>query len=50
MSWLTNDFVQERLWKATAAAQISRRAAYNSREFDPELVLFVLGARTNQVE
>ncbi|MFS7902303.1 putative transcription factor MYB-HB-like family [Helianthus anomalus] len=31
MSWLANDFAQERLWKATAAAQISRRAAYNSR-------------------
>ncbi|KAI3829832.1 hypothetical protein L1987_03960 [Smallanthus sonchifolius] len=31
MSWLANDFAQERLWKATASAQISRRAAYNSR-------------------
>ncbi|XP_076921762.1 chromatin modification-related protein EAF1 A-like [Bidens hawaiensis] len=31
MSWLANDFAQERLWKATAAAQISRRAAYSSR-------------------
>ncbi|KAK9057433.1 hypothetical protein SSX86_022268 [Deinandra increscens subsp. villosa] len=31
MSWLANDFAQERLWKATAAAQISRRAAYHSQ-------------------
>ncbi|KAL8215078.1 hypothetical protein R6Q57_004527 [Mikania cordata] len=31
ISWLANDFAQERLWKATAAAQISRRAAYNSQ-------------------
>ncbi|KAI3787897.1 hypothetical protein L2E82_00395 [Cichorium intybus] len=30
MSWLANDFAQERLWKVTAAAQISKRAAYNS--------------------
>ncbi|XP_024973715.1 chromatin modification-related protein EAF1 B-like isoform X2 [Cynara cardunculus var. scolymus] len=31
MSWLANDFAQERLWKVTAAAQISRNAAYTSR-------------------
>ncbi|CAH1417891.1 unnamed protein product [Lactuca virosa] len=31
MSWLANDFAQERLWKVTAAAQISQRAAYTSR-------------------
>ncbi|GJT09919.1 chromatin modification-related protein EAF1 B-like protein isoform X1 [Tanacetum coccineum] len=30
MSWLANDFAQERLWKVTAAAQISRRAAFAS--------------------
>ncbi|KAI4326385.1 hypothetical protein MLD38_031706 [Melastoma candidum] len=27
MSWLANDFAQERLWKSTAASQLSRRAA-----------------------
>lgn len=27
MAWLANDFMQERLWKTTAAAQISHKAA-----------------------
>ncbi|KAE8708113.1 Helicase/SANT-associated, putative isoform 2 [Hibiscus syriacus] len=31
MAWLANDFAQERLWKMTAAAQICRRVAFNSR-------------------
>nr|XP_043609211.1 chromatin modification-related protein EAF1 B-like isoform X2 [Erigeron canadensis] len=31
MSWMANDFAQERLWKVTAASHISRSAAYNSR-------------------
>ncbi|KAI7735698.1 hypothetical protein M8C21_032258 [Ambrosia artemisiifolia] len=31
MSWLANDFAQEHLWKVTAAAQISRRAAFASQ-------------------
>ncbi|KAI3782887.1 hypothetical protein L2E82_12945 [Cichorium intybus] len=31
MSWLANDFAQERLWKVTAAAQISKRVAFSSR-------------------
>ncbi|CAN0897912.1 Chromatin modification-related protein EAF1 A [Linum grandiflorum] len=31
MTWLANDFAQERLWKMTAAAQICRRAANSSR-------------------
>ncbi|KAJ9548053.1 LOW QUALITY PROTEIN: hypothetical protein OSB04_020596 [Centaurea solstitialis] len=31
MSWLANDFAQERLWKITASAQICRRAAFASR-------------------
>ncbi|KAK1408562.1 hypothetical protein QVD17_40443 [Tagetes erecta] len=31
MSWLANDFAQERLWKVTAADQISRRVAFASR-------------------
>ncbi|KAM7270143.1 hypothetical protein ACFE04_029357 [Oxalis oulophora] len=31
MAWLANDFAQERLWKMTAAAQISRRAAFTSQ-------------------
>ncbi|KAM7527408.1 hypothetical protein LguiB_030818 [Lonicera macranthoides] len=31
MEWLANDFAQERLWKITAAAQISRRVAVASR-------------------
>ncbi|KAJ0779613.1 putative transcription factor MYB-HB-like family [Helianthus annuus] len=31
MSWLANDFAQERLWKVTAAAQISRRVAFASQ-------------------
>ncbi|KAI3772874.1 hypothetical protein L6452_04068 [Arctium lappa] len=31
MSWLANDFAQERLWKITAAAQISRGVAVASR-------------------
>ncbi|KAL3517807.1 hypothetical protein ACH5RR_020396 [Cinchona calisaya] len=31
MSWLANDFAQERIWKITAAAQICHRVAYTSR-------------------
>ncbi|XP_050388260.1 chromatin modification-related protein EAF1 B-like isoform X2 [Argentina anserina] len=31
MSWLANDFAQERLWKLTAAAQICHRVALTSR-------------------
>ncbi|KAM5563088.1 hypothetical protein ABKV19_018000 [Rosa sericea] len=31
MSWLANDFAQERLWKLTAAAQICHRVAFQSR-------------------
>nr|GMD28014.1 chromatin modification-related protein EAF1 B-like isoform X1 [Ipomoea batatas] len=31
MAWLANDFMQERLWKRTAAAQMSYRAAFTSR-------------------
>ncbi|XP_020539175.1 chromatin modification-related protein EAF1 B isoform X2 [Jatropha curcas] len=31
MTWLANDFAQERLWKMTAAAQICRRVAFTSR-------------------
>ncbi|KAL7587536.1 hypothetical protein Lser_V15G38958 [Lactuca serriola] len=31
MSWLANDFAQERLWKVTAAAQLSKRVAFSSR-------------------
>ncbi|XP_074268479.1 chromatin modification-related protein EAF1 A-like [Silene latifolia] len=31
MSWLANDFAQERLWKMTAAAQNCRRVAFASR-------------------
>ncbi|KAA8543485.1 hypothetical protein F0562_021020 [Nyssa sinensis] len=31
MAWLANDFAQERLWKITAAAQISHRVALTSR-------------------
>ncbi|KAJ9176580.1 hypothetical protein P3X46_011879 [Hevea brasiliensis] len=31
MMWLANDFVQERLWKMTAAAQICHRVAFTSR-------------------
>ncbi|KAK3021641.1 hypothetical protein RJ639_046365 [Escallonia herrerae] len=30
MAWLANDFAQERLWKITAAAQISQRVAFAS--------------------
>ncbi|KAL8208417.1 hypothetical protein R6Q57_007829 [Mikania cordata] len=30
ISWLANDFAQERLWKVTAAAQVSRRVAFAS--------------------
>ncbi|XP_022144502.1 chromatin modification-related protein EAF1 B isoform X2 [Momordica charantia] len=30
MSWLANDFMQERLWKTTAASQLCRRAAFAS--------------------
>ncbi|KAG6386484.1 hypothetical protein SASPL_155387 [Salvia splendens] len=31
MTWLANDFTQERTWKIAAAAQISSRAAFASR-------------------
>ncbi|KAJ0796589.1 putative transcription factor MYB-HB-like family [Helianthus annuus] len=31
MSWLANDFAQERLWKITAAAQLCRRVSFASR-------------------
>ncbi|KAL9239119.1 hypothetical protein vseg_013469 [Gypsophila vaccaria] len=31
MTWLANDFAQERVWKLTAAAQICRRVAFSSR-------------------
>ncbi|XP_031100713.1 chromatin modification-related protein EAF1 B-like isoform X1 [Ipomoea triloba] len=31
MAWLANDFVQERLWKITAASKISYHAAFTSR-------------------
>ncbi|KAJ8749576.1 hypothetical protein K2173_026225 [Erythroxylum novogranatense] len=31
MTWLANDFTQERLWKMTSAAQICRRIALTSR-------------------
>ncbi|KAJ0234637.1 Chromatin modification-related protein EAF1 B [Hirschfeldia incana] len=31
MTWLANDFAQERLWKMTAAAQISHRVALTSQ-------------------
>ncbi|KAK1420606.1 hypothetical protein QVD17_22328 [Tagetes erecta] len=31
MSWLANDFAQERVWKITAAAQLSRRVAFASQ-------------------
>ncbi|CAI0561060.1 unnamed protein product [Linum tenue] len=31
MTWLANDFAQERLWKMTAAAQICRRVTLTSR-------------------
>ncbi|KAI3801144.1 hypothetical protein L1987_29247 [Smallanthus sonchifolius] len=31
MSWLANDYAQERLWILTAAAQLSRRVAFASR-------------------
>ncbi|XP_039039386.1 chromatin modification-related protein EAF1 B-like isoform X1 [Hibiscus syriacus] len=31
MTWLANDFAQERLWKMTAAAQLCRRAAFTSQ-------------------
>uniref|UniRef100_A0A7N0U951 Uncharacterized protein n=1 Tax=Kalanchoe fedtschenkoi TaxID=63787 RepID=A0A7N0U951_KALFE len=34
MAWLANDFIQERLWKIAAAAQISRRAALSSHVRD----------------
>ncbi|GKU86056.1 hypothetical protein SLEP1_g637 [Rubroshorea leprosula] len=37
MAWLANDFAQERLWKMTAAAQISRRIAFASHlRFDEQ--------------
>ncbi|XP_028214142.1 chromatin modification-related protein EAF1 B-like isoform X3 [Glycine soja] len=31
MTWLANDFAQERLWKITAAAQLSHQATFTSR-------------------
>lgn len=31
MSWLANDFAQERIWKITAAAQLCHQVAYTSR-------------------
>lgn len=31
MTWLANDFIQERLWKIAAAAQISHQVAFASR-------------------
>ncbi|TKY66125.1 Chromatin modification-related protein EAF1 A [Spatholobus suberectus] len=31
MTWLANDFAQERLWKITAAAQLSHQAFFTSR-------------------
>ncbi|RZC00320.1 Chromatin modification-related protein EAF1 A isoform B [Glycine soja] len=31
MTWLANDFAQERLWKITAAAQLSHQASFTSR-------------------
>ncbi|KAK7373646.1 hypothetical protein VNO80_07061 [Phaseolus coccineus] len=31
MTWLANDFAQERLWKITAAAQLSQQASFTSR-------------------
>ncbi|XP_019106451.2 chromatin modification-related protein EAF1 B isoform X3 [Beta vulgaris subsp. vulgaris] len=31
MAWLANDFMQERVWKITAAAQICHRVAFASR-------------------
>ncbi|KAG4138937.1 hypothetical protein ERO13_D07G163200v2 [Gossypium hirsutum] len=31
MTWMANDFAQERLWKMMAAAQISRHVAFTSR-------------------
>ncbi|CAN4093728.1 unnamed protein product [Withania somnifera] len=31
MVWLANDFVQERLWKMTAAAQLCHRVAFTAR-------------------
>ncbi|QCE11560.1 E1A-binding protein [Vigna unguiculata] len=31
MTWLANDFAQERLWKITAAAQLSQQASFASR-------------------
>uniref|UniRef100_A0A7N0TQI7 Uncharacterized protein n=1 Tax=Kalanchoe fedtschenkoi TaxID=63787 RepID=A0A7N0TQI7_KALFE len=34
VAWLANDFMQERLWKITAAAQISRHAALSSHVRD----------------
>ncbi|GJT69004.1 HAS subgroup protein [Tanacetum coccineum] len=32
MSWLANDFAQERLWKVSAAAQVSRQVALSSQK------------------
>ncbi|XP_022960255.1 chromatin modification-related protein EAF1 B-like [Cucurbita moschata] len=31
MAWLANDFMQERLWKTTAASQLCHRAAFAAR-------------------
>ncbi|KAF8394105.1 hypothetical protein HHK36_020310 [Tetracentron sinense] len=31
MAWLANDFMQERVWKTTAAAQISNQVAFTGR-------------------
>ncbi|KAL2336842.1 hypothetical protein Fmac_011288 [Flemingia macrophylla] len=31
MAWLANDFAQERLWKISAAAQLSHQASFTSR-------------------
>ncbi|OVA15959.1 SANT/Myb domain [Macleaya cordata] len=37
MAWLANDFMQERLWKTTIAAQICHLVAYNGRSrFDKQ--------------
>ncbi|XP_057457383.1 chromatin modification-related protein EAF1 B-like isoform X2 [Lotus japonicus] len=32
MTWLANDFAQERLWKITAAAQLGHRVAFTCRQ------------------
>ncbi|XP_038693965.1 chromatin modification-related protein EAF1 B-like isoform X2 [Tripterygium wilfordii] len=36
MTWLANDFAQERLWKMTAAAQVCRRVAFTCRSRSEE--------------